>query len=91
MESNKIKYVTGVVSLIYYLEPIIQDYFCKMPIDRYNDHFIFIWPLNLYQSLRVIAYGNIIPFIIQFLCFVLTWLILYWLVRLIMFIVKMYK
>ena len=73
----KLKIVSGIISTVYYIVPVIQDMIFKYPEDKFNDHIIFTFSLTLYQSVKAVASGTILPMSIQILVLLFTWWVLY--------------
>lgn len=70
-------FTTGLISLIYWFLPVFQHIVFDEFKDRVEDHFIFSIPVEIFQSLLVISYGGTLAYIVQFFCFIITWLLLY--------------
>ena len=73
----KIAMLAGVISFIYFFTPVFQHLFFIHEADRVNDHVIFVLSMNIFQSILIISHGTIIPYIVQFMFFLLGWLILF--------------
>jgi len=71
--------------MLFYGEPVVQEIVCKFPEDKINDHGVFTFPLTLFQSVKAVASSNFIPITIQTFAFLFTWMLVYLIVRLIMY------
>ena len=77
----KIFSITGAFLFVFYFYPVFKHHFFIEEKDRLNDHLIFKFPLEVFQTLLVISYGSIIPYVIQIVLFLITWLITYLILR----------
>lgn len=82
---TKLKIIAAIIAVVYYIEPVIQDMAYNYPEDKFNSHIVFGFPLSLYQSVKAIAAGTPIPIITQIIVLVITWLLLYFLLRIMFF------
>ncbi len=87
-KNKKILLATFLITISYYFFPVIQDRVYTNPTDRFNDYYLFWWPLNLYQSLQVIAHKTMIPIFGQSVVAIISWLLLYLIIYLISFCFK---
>jgi hypothetical protein len=79
--NTKFLLITGIISLIYFSVPVIQNYAYTYPVDRYNDYIIFKPALHLFQQMMMMAPNSIIPFIVQTIMALILWVILYGILR----------
>ena len=86
MGKGKVKtvFVTGVVSFIYWVVPVIQFSSFDSYSDKINDYYVFFISSFVYRFVLMFETSPT-PILVQLVFFLLTWLILY---KLVLFFVK---
>ena len=80
---NKVRWiVVGLLSLFYWFLPIVQNSLFDNYLKRTNDYGgLLYFPVMLFQGINMIS--PTLSYIVQFIGFVLSWLALSWLVKVI--------
>ena len=73
--------VTGVLTLIYCLVPIIQDKAFSSFHDRFNDHFVLFLSSGVYGFMQLVYTNSAVVYITQVMLWLLLWGISYLVVR----------
>lgn len=84
LSNKKIQFLTGIISFVYWILPVIQFASYESYTDKVNNHYIFFISAFVYQSIEMLEEAPI-PILVQLVFFLLTWFVLY---KLVVFIVK---
>ena len=79
-QSIKIKLMTGVVTLVYCMVPILQDEAFSSFSERFNDHYLFFLSSGVWGCMRLVS-TNVVAYVIQLALWFLLWWISYLTVR----------
>ena len=72
--------IIGVLSLLYWFLPVVQDFTFDNYLERTEDYGgVLYFPVMLFQGVNMIS--PILSYIVQFIGFVLTCLVLHWLAK----------
>ena len=79
---KRLVWLSGITMFLYYFIPVIQHHVFIERVAKANDYFIFYFPLQVFQSLLIISYGTILPYLIQVLLFLISWFFIYFILKL---------
>jgi hypothetical protein len=79
--SVKIKLITGVVTLIYCLVPIMQDKAFSSFSDRFSNHYIFFLSSRVYGAMQLVYTNSPTVYVVQLVLWLFLWWISYLTVR----------
>jgi hypothetical protein len=69
--------IIGIVTFLYCIVPVIQFNLYSGIEERFNDHYIFVFSMMPFQFMEFVYTNSIFPYFIQFLVWLLYWLICY--------------
>lgn len=73
----KLLIVTGVITFMYCVVPIIQFHVFNTIGDRFNHHYIFVFSMKPFELMEFIYTNTIIPYISQSIVWLFYWLVCY--------------
>lgn len=75
MNKYKITILSGILTFLYCAIPVIQFVVFDSINDRFNDHFFFRISMTPFAITQLIYTNSIIPFITQFILWIVLWFI----------------
>ena len=74
---QNIKTITGILTFIYCLVPVIQFHVFDSLGDKFNNHIVFVLSMEPFELMQFLYTGSPTPYFIQFLLWLFYWWVTY--------------